>query len=113
MATINVTVYDSTEINAYLSNSRTTRPCNRLSPFWYRNYGFRPTARTAHHLVTSSNHKNSGRQVQDNQTLAEAQVKDGDILRLQPEITAGMSLSLPMLTIQNSDLTRIGSAACG
>ena len=34
-------------------------------------------------------HKNSGRQVQDTQTLAEAQVQDGDILRLQPEITAG------------------------
>ena len=34
-------------------------------------------------------HKNSGRQIQDAQTLAEAQVQDGDILRLQPEITAG------------------------
>ena len=34
-------------------------------------------------------HKNSGRQVQDTQTLAEAAVHDGDILRLQPEITAG------------------------
>ena len=34
-------------------------------------------------------HKNSGRQIQDAQTLAEAQVRDGDVLRLQPEITAG------------------------
>jgi hypothetical protein len=34
-------------------------------------------------------HKNSGRQIQDAQTLSEAQVQDGDILRLQPEITAG------------------------
>ena len=35
-------------------------------------------------------HKNSGRQFQDSQTLADAAVKDGDILRLQPEITAGV-----------------------
>jgi hypothetical protein len=34
-------------------------------------------------------HKNSGKQVQDAQTLSQAGVKDGDILRLQPEITAG------------------------
>ena len=34
-------------------------------------------------------HKNSGRQLQDQQTLADAGVEDGDILRLQPEITAG------------------------
>jgi uncharacterized ubiquitin-like protein YukD len=34
-------------------------------------------------------HKNSGKQIQDAQTLAQAGVKSGDILRLQPEITAG------------------------
>jgi hypothetical protein len=34
-------------------------------------------------------HKNSGRQIQDSQTLADAGVHDGDVLRLQPEITAG------------------------
>ena len=36
-------------------------------------------------------HKASGKQLTDNQTLAEADVKDGDVLRLQPEITAGCS----------------------
>jgi len=34
-------------------------------------------------------HKASGRQLSDDQTLSEAQVRDGDLLRLQPEITAG------------------------
>jgi len=34
-------------------------------------------------------HKNSGRQLQDQQSLADAGVEDGHILRLQPEITAG------------------------
>lgn len=34
-------------------------------------------------------HKASGRQLLETQTLREAGVKDGDVLRLQPEITAG------------------------
>lgn len=34
-------------------------------------------------------HKASGKQLSDEQTLAEAGVADGDLLRLQPEITAG------------------------
>jgi len=35
-------------------------------------------------------HKVTGRQLLETQTLAEAQVKEGDVLRLQPEITAGL-----------------------
>lgn len=34
-------------------------------------------------------HKASGRQLLDTETLVAANVQDGDILRLQPEITAG------------------------
>lgn len=34
-------------------------------------------------------HKSSGRQLLDDETLASAGVNDGDVLRLQPEITAG------------------------
>ena len=34
-------------------------------------------------------HKRTGRQLLDDQTLAEARVMAGDDLRLQPEITAG------------------------
>jgi hypothetical protein len=35
-------------------------------------------------------HKASGRQLLDDQTLASADIHSGDILRLQPEITAGL-----------------------
>ncbi len=35
-------------------------------------------------------HKVSGRQLLESQTLKEAGIKDGDVLRLQPEITAGV-----------------------
>lgn len=34
-------------------------------------------------------HKVSGRQLLETQTLSDAQIKEGDVLRLQPEITAG------------------------
>lgn len=34
-------------------------------------------------------HRASGRQLLDTETLVSAGVKDGDILRMQPEITAG------------------------
>ncbi len=34
-------------------------------------------------------HKSTGKQISDEQTLADANVRDGDVLRLQPEITAG------------------------
>jgi len=34
-------------------------------------------------------HKGTGRQLLDSQTLGEAGVAEGDVLRLQPEITAG------------------------
>ena len=36
-------------------------------------------------------HKSSGRQLLDSQTLYEAEVRHGDVLRLQPEITAGIA----------------------
>jgi uncharacterized ubiquitin-like protein YukD len=35
-------------------------------------------------------HKASGKQLTDEQTLSQANVSDGDVLRLQPEITAGI-----------------------
>ncbi len=37
-------------------------------------------------------HRRTGTQLLDNQTLAEANVRDGDELRIQPEITAGTGL---------------------
>lgn len=38
-------------------------------------------------------HKSSGRQLLETDTLESAGVRDGDVLRLQPEITAGTHVS--------------------
>ncbi len=40
-------------------------------------------------LAYKFHHKNSGRQLSDSETLRSAGVRENDILRLQPEITAG------------------------
>ncbi|MEY3143786.1 MAG: hypothetical protein RLY21_2279, partial [Planctomycetota bacterium] len=40
-------------------------------------------------LAYKFHHKNSGRQLSDSETLRAAGVRENDILRLQPEITAG------------------------
>lgn len=40
-------------------------------------------------------HKVTGRQLLESQTLGEAGIKDGDVLRLQPEITAGSTKVCP------------------
>ncbi len=42
-------------------------------------------------LAYKFHHKNSGRQLADHETLGGAGIKENDILRLQPEITAGCS----------------------
>ena len=45
-------------------------------------------------------HKVSGRQLLETQTLADAHIKDGDVLRLQPEITAGAMCARCGATLQ-------------
>lgn len=52
-------------------------------------------------------HKVTGRQLLEAQTLGEAGIKDGDVLRLQPEITAGA------VCPQCGSAERDGNAFCG
>lgn len=89
MATINVTVYDSTENKRVPVELPDDAPCNRIITVLVEKLRLPMNGPDGAPLSYKFHHKNSGRQVQDMQTLAEAQVKDGDILRLQPEITAG------------------------
>ena len=51
-------------------------------------------------------HKASGKQLLDTDTLLSARVKDGDILRLQPEITAGAADSNNSLRDESNILCR-------
>ncbi len=58
-------------------------------------------------------HKPRGRQLLDPQTLADAGVSNGDILRLQPEITAGSTAGRTIASFaRHTDLGRAGSGRC-
>lgn len=89
MATINVTVFDSTENKRVPVELPDDAPANKLIGVLIDKLSLPKTGPDGAPLSYKFHHKNSGRQLQDQQTLAEAGVEDGHILRLQPEITAG------------------------
>jgi hypothetical protein len=93
MATINVTVYDSTENKRVPAELPDDAPANKIIAVLVDKLRLPKNGPDGAPLSYKFHHKNSGRQVQDAQTLAAAGVQEGDILRLQPEITAGAARS--------------------
>ena len=89
MANINVTVFDSTENKRVAAELPDDAPCSKIIAVLIQKLRLPTHGPDGAPLSYKFHHKNSGRQIQDSQTLAEASVHDGDILRLQPEITAG------------------------
>jgi len=89
MANINVTVYDSTENKRVPVELPDDAPVNKIIAVLIDKLRLPKNGPDGAPLSYKFHHKNSGRQIQDAQTLSTAGVQDGDILRLQPEITAG------------------------
>ena len=89
MPSINVTVYDSTENKRVPVELPDDAPANKLISVLIDKLKLPKSGPDGAPLSYKFHHKNSGRQLQDQQSLSSAGVKDGDILRLQPEITAG------------------------
>jgi uncharacterized ubiquitin-like protein YukD len=89
MPSINVTVYDSTENKRVPVELPDDAPANKLIAVLIEKLKLPKSGPDGAPLSYKFHHKNSGRQLQDQQSLSSAGVKDGDILRLQPEITAG------------------------
>jgi uncharacterized ubiquitin-like protein YukD len=89
MPSINVTVFDSTENKRVPVELPDDAPAHKLITILIEKLKLPKNGPDGAQLSYKFHHKNSGKQVQDAQTLSQAGVKDGDILRLQPEITAG------------------------
>src|SRR5258707_15454293 len=89
MANITVTVYDSTENKRVPVELPDDAPANKIIAVLVEKLRLPKNGPDGAPLSYKFHHKNSGRQIQDAQTLLDAAVKDGDILRIQPEITAG------------------------
>lgn len=64
-------------------------PVKRLLVVLLEKMSFPQYAPDGQPLSYKLHHRASGKQLLDEQTLAEVGVKEGDVLRLQPEITAG------------------------
>lgn len=90
MAMINVTVFDSTENKKVPVELPDDAPINKLINILIERLNLPKLGPDGAPLSYKFHHKNSGRQLQDQQSLSSADVKDGDVLRLQPEITAGV-----------------------
>ncbi|MCS7034694.1 MAG: EsaB/YukD family protein [Phycisphaerae bacterium] len=89
MGLVTVQVWDATGSKRQEVQMPDDAPLNRILAVLLEKMNFPQTGPDGQLLSYKFHHRNSGRQLLDEQTLADAGVKDGDVLRLQPEITAG------------------------
>jgi uncharacterized ubiquitin-like protein YukD len=89
MAMITVQVWDATGNKRQDVEMPDDAPVNRLLAVLIERMNFPQYAPDGQVLSYKVHHRASGKQLLDEQTLAAAGVKPGDVIRLQPEITAG------------------------
>jgi hypothetical protein len=89
MNTITIEVWDATGNKKQLVELPGDAPVNRVIAVLVDRMNLPRHSPDGQLMSYKFHHKGSGRQLLDDQTLAGAQVQNGDVLRLQPEITAG------------------------
>src|SRR4051812_14475807 len=89
MSTITIEVWDATGNKKQLVELPADAPVNRVIAVLIDRMNLPRHSPDGQLMSYKFHHKASGRQLLDDQTLEGADVKDGDVLRLQPEITAG------------------------
>lgn len=89
MPMVTVNVWDATGNKRQEVEMPDDAPVNRLIAVLLQRMNFPQYAPDGQPLSYKIHHRASGKQLLDGQTLGEVGVKPGDILRLQPEITAG------------------------
>jgi len=87
--TINVEVWDATGNKKVVVNLPTDVAVNRIMVLLVDRMNLPRNSPDGQMMSYKFHHKASSRQLLDEETLSDAGVKDGDVLRLQPEITAG------------------------
>src|SRR4051812_5156655 len=89
MATVTVQVWDATGAKRQDVQMPDDAPVNRIMAVLLEKMNFPQYAPDGQPLSYKFHHRTSGKQLLDEQCLSDVGVKDGDVLRLQPEITAG------------------------
>src|SRR5260370_42220757 len=93
MSTITIEVWDATGNKKQAVEVPVDAPVNRVIAVLVERMNLPRQSPDGQMMSYKFHHKASGRQLLDSQTLTSAGVRDGDILRLQPEITAGSQLT--------------------
>jgi uncharacterized ubiquitin-like protein YukD len=89
MAMITVQVWDATGNKRQDVELPDNAPVNRILAVLLEKMNLPQFAPDGQPLSYKFHHKSTGRQLLDEQCLVDIPVCEGDILRLQPEITAG------------------------
>jgi uncharacterized ubiquitin-like protein YukD len=88
---VNVQVWDATGNKRQDVEMPDNVPVNRILALLLTKMNFPQYAPDGQPLSYKFHHRASGKQLLDTQSLADVGVKNGDVLRLQPEITAGVN----------------------
>jgi uncharacterized ubiquitin-like protein YukD len=89
MGMLNLQVWDATGNKRQDVELPDDAPVNRILAVLLERMKFPQYAPDGQPLSYKFHHRTSGKQLLDTQCLADVGAKDGDVLRLQPEITAG------------------------
>jgi uncharacterized ubiquitin-like protein YukD len=89
MSTITIEVWDATGNKKQLVELPADAPVNRVIAVLVDRMNLPRHSPDGQLMSYKFHHKASGRQLLDEQSLEAADVQNGDVLRLQPEITAG------------------------
>ncbi len=93
MAMLTVQVWDATGNKRQDVEMPDDAPVNRIMAVLLERMKFPLYSPDGQPMSYKFHHRASGKQLLDEQTLADVGVKPGDILRLQPEITAGRGIA--------------------
>jgi len=89
MGLITVDVWDATGNKKRTVEMPDDAPLKRIRAVLIERMSFPQHGPDGQLLSYKCQHRTTGKQLLDDQTLADAGVKEGDVLRLLPEITAG------------------------
>ena len=89
MGMITVEVWDATGNKRQTVELPDDAPANRIMAVLIDRMSLPRNSPDGQLMSYKFHHKASGMQLLDDETFAQAGVRDGDILRIQPEITAG------------------------
>jgi len=89
MGLVTVEVWDATGTKRQQVQMPDDAPVNRLLVVLLEKLNFPVHAPDGQPLSYKLHHRTSGKQLLEDQSLKDIGVKEGDVLRLQPEITAG------------------------